>query len=194
MVNDFDNLEILLILLWKFTELLLFDNCWRAKKIWSASIVARLFSLQNYGWLLERYFFGLTETVLGEQYMASSWTPVIMSCASSRPGLRVIWLWKMLASRWKSLWEWSSFVPWLVPYASPDVSVPVPEWPWTTRFRGKSSRWNSAHELWLSVLLIFWDKFFVTLFWISSDIWVIWFSCDVAAIEFCANLLLECSS
>ena len=48
-VSDLGNLEILLILLWKFAEMLLFANCWRANKIRSASLVAGLFSLRNYG-------------------------------------------------------------------------------------------------------------------------------------------------
>ena len=39
-VSDFGNLEIVLILLGKFADLLLFANCWSASKIWSASIVA----------------------------------------------------------------------------------------------------------------------------------------------------------
>ena len=75
-VKDFGSLEILLMLFWKFAELLLFANCWRANKIWSASIAAGEFSLRNCGWLVERFFFCFPEDVLGEQYVTSSWTPV----------------------------------------------------------------------------------------------------------------------
>ena len=45
------------MLWWMFAELLLFTNCWRANKIWSASIVAGVFSLRNCCWLVERFFF-----------------------------------------------------------------------------------------------------------------------------------------
>ena len=57
----------LLILLWKFPALLLFASCWRANRIWSASIVAGVFSLRNYGWLVEQFFFCFPEDVQGEQ-------------------------------------------------------------------------------------------------------------------------------
>ena len=70
-VGDFGSLEILLMLFWKFTELLLFANCWRANKTWFASIVAGVFSLRNCGWLVERFFFCFPEDVLG----GSKWLP-----------------------------------------------------------------------------------------------------------------------
>ena len=66
-VSDFGNLEILLMLLSKFAELLLFANCWSANKIWSASFVVGVFSLRNCGWFVERFFFCFPEDVLGEQ-------------------------------------------------------------------------------------------------------------------------------
>ena len=50
-VSNFGNLEILLILLWKLAELLLFAKCWWPNKVWSASIVAGVLSLRNWGWL-----------------------------------------------------------------------------------------------------------------------------------------------
>ena len=70
-VSDFGNLEILLILLLKFAELFLFANCWRANTFWSPSIVARVFSLRNCGWLVERSFFCFPEDVLEEH----KWLP-----------------------------------------------------------------------------------------------------------------------
>ena len=73
-VRDFGNLEILLILLLKFEELLLFANCWRANKSWSASIVAGVFSLRNCCWLVEWFFFRFPKDVLWEQYVTSLWT------------------------------------------------------------------------------------------------------------------------
>ena len=45
-----------------------------------------------------------------------------------------------------------------------------------------------------SVLLNFWDNFFLTLPSISSKIWVIYYYCDLGTIEFCAKLHLWCSS
>ena len=72
-VNDFGNLEILLIILWKFAEMLMFANCWGANKIWSASIVAGVFSLQNWGWLVERVFFCFPEHVIGEHHIFTIW-------------------------------------------------------------------------------------------------------------------------
>ena len=56
-VSDFGILEILLMLLWKFAELLLFANCWRANNIWSTSIVAGVFLLRNCGWMTGRTVF-----------------------------------------------------------------------------------------------------------------------------------------
>ena len=49
-VAEFGNLEIRLMMLPIPAELVLLANCWRTTKIWSASIVARLFSLRNCGW------------------------------------------------------------------------------------------------------------------------------------------------
>ena len=76
-VSDCGSLEILLMLLWKFAELFLFANCRRANKIWSASIVAGVFSLRNCGWLVERFFFCFPEDILGEKYVTSSCIPVM---------------------------------------------------------------------------------------------------------------------
>ena len=55
------------------------------------------------------------------------------------PDFRIFWLPKMPASGWGSLWESSSFVPWFVLNAFWDISGVVPERPWTTGFKRKSS-------------------------------------------------------
>ena len=73
-------------LLRKIAELLLFANCWRANKNWSALIVAGVFSLRNCGWVVERFFFiCFLEVVLREQYVTSAWTPPTMSSPASGP-------------------------------------------------------------------------------------------------------------
>ena len=69
-----------------------------------------------------------------------------------------------------------------------------PEWPWFSGFKIKSSKRDSAPKMRPSVLLNSWDNFFVTLPSISLQCWVKYFSCDLRTIEFCAKLLLRCSS
>ena len=163
MVSDFGSLEILLMLLWKLAEFLLFANCLRAYKTFSASIVAGVFSLRDCGWLGERFVFCFPEDVLGEQYVTSSWFPVMsrrlpicsvapvtISWPSSGPEFCVIWMWQRPASGWGSFWESSSFVPWLVLNALREGSGVVPEWPWSSGFKRKSSRRASMR---FSVLL-----------------------------------------
>ena len=51
----------------------------------------------------------------------------LMSWHSSGPEFRVVWLSKMPASGWRSLWKSSSLVPWFVLNAFRDVSGAVPE-------------------------------------------------------------------
>ena len=97
----------------------------------------------------------------------SLWTPVAMSWRSSRPEVR------RPASGWGSLWESSSFVPWLIVNTFRDVSGVVPEWPWNSGFMRKSSSLASAPSIWFSVLLNSCDNFLVTLPPISSETWVI---------------------
>ena len=143
----------------KVCSIVIFANCWRANKTWSAFTVAGVISLRNFGWLLERFFFCFPEDVLGEQYVTSSWIPVTMSWPSSGPVFSVIWLWKMPASGWGSLWESSSFVRWLVLSAFRDVSRMVLEWPWSSGFIRKSSRRVSTPSMRFSVLLSCCDNF-----------------------------------
>ena len=63
----------------------------------------------------------------------------MVSCVSSRPEFFLIWLSEMLASELRSLWESSSFLPCLVPYALRDVCGANPEWPWNSGFTRKLS-------------------------------------------------------
>ena len=67
------------------------------------------------------------------------WT-ALMSWPTSGPEFCVVWLLKMAASGWGSIWESSSFLPWLVLNAFRDVSGAVPEWPWISGLMRKSSR------------------------------------------------------
>ena len=94
------------------------------------------------------------------------------SWPSSGPEFRVVWLWKMPASGQASLWESSSFVPWIAPNVFRDVFGAVPEWPWISGFMRKSSRRDNAPNMRFSVLLNSCDNFFLTLPSISSETWV----------------------
>ena len=62
-----------------------------------------------------------------------------MSRRSFWPEFCIVWLPKMPASGWGSLWESSSFVPWFVINAFRDISGVVPEWPWINVFMRKLS-------------------------------------------------------
>ena len=92
-----------------------------------------------------------------------------------------LWLWEILASGWGSLWESYAF-------------RAVPEWPWISGLRRKSSIRESAPKMLLSVLLNSWGNFFVTLPSISPETRLMESSCDLRAFEFCAKLLLGSSS
>ena len=50
-----------------------------------------------------------------------------LSWPSSGPDFRVVWLLKLPASGWESLWELSSYVPWFVLNSFRDVSGAIPE-------------------------------------------------------------------
>ena len=117
-----------------------------------------------------------------------------MSQQFSWPEFWILWLPKMPASGWGSLWESSSFVLWFVLDAFRDVSGVFPEWPWSSGLMRKSSNLANAPNIRFSVLLNSWDNFLVTLSSISSETWAIYSSCDLGAAEFWANLLLGCSS
>ena len=96
-----------------------------------------------------------------------------VSWPSSGPEFCVIWPWKRPASGRGSLWESSSFVPWLVFNAFRDGSGVVPECPGSSGFIRKSSSRASAPRMRFSVLLNSFDSLFVTLPSISSKTWVI---------------------
>ena len=166
-------LEIAWLICNKLTQLL-FANCWRAYKVWSASIVAGVFSLRNCSWLVNRSSsFCSPKDVLGEQHAISSLTPVTMSWPSSGPESCVIWLWKRPTSGWGSFWESSSFDPWLVLNALRDGSGVVPEWPCSSGFIRTPSRRANAPSMLFFVLLNSFDNLFVTLPSISSETSVI---------------------
>ena len=69
----------------------------------------------------------------------SLWTPVTMSRRSFWPEFRIVWLPKMPALGWGSLWESSSFVPWFVLNAFRDITGVVPDLPWISGFMRKLS-------------------------------------------------------
>ena len=54
------------------------------------------------------------------------------------PEFRIVWLPKMPASGWGSLWESSSFVPWFVLNAFRDITGVVPDLPWISGFMRES--------------------------------------------------------
>ena len=62
-----------------------------------------------------------------------------LSRLSFWPEFRIVWLPKMPASGWRSLWESSSFVPWFVLNAFRDITGVVPDLPWISGFMRKSS-------------------------------------------------------
>ena len=55
------------------------------------------------------------------------------------PEFPVVWLPKMPASGWGSLWESSIFVPWFLLNAFRDITGVVPDLPWISEFMRKSS-------------------------------------------------------
>ena len=77
----------------------------------------------------------------------------LQSWPSSGPELCVVWVWRMPASGWGSLWESSSFVRSFLPSAFRDVTGVVPEWRWISGFMRKSSGRDSALKMLFSVLL-----------------------------------------
>ena len=78
-VRDLGNFDILLTLLLKLAALLFVANCRRANRISSASIVARVLSLRNCGWLVEHTFFYFPDEVPGSsrESLLKSWHHVM---------------------------------------------------------------------------------------------------------------------
>ena len=107
-----------------------------------------------------------------------------------------VWLWETPASGWRSLWESSSFVPWFLRSVFRDVSGAIPEWPWISGFRRKSSRRDAAFrptELLGQILcystLNFFGNFSDIVFLWSENIWVL---CQVTPKMFLTILLVNC--
>ena len=111
-----------------------------------------------------------------------------MSWRSSRPELR------RAASGWGSLWESSSFAPWFILNTFRDASGVVPEWPWISGLMRKASSRPSAPSMRFSVLLNSCDNFFsdssLNFLWNLGYVVFLW----SGNFEFCAKLLLGCSS
>ena len=92
---------------------------------------------------------------------------------TSGPEFCVVWLRKRPASGWRSLWESSSFVPWLSTFVFRNVSGTVPECIRICWFRKNSSNLDRARKMRDFVRLSSWDSFLVTLLSISSETCVI---------------------
>ena len=103
----------------------------------------------------------------------------IVSWPSSGPAFCVVWLSKMHASGWWSLWELSSFVPWFSTFVLRNVPGTVPECVRICGFKRNSSNLHRAPKKRDSVLLNSWNSFLMTLPSISSETCVI-----------CSSLLL----
>ena len=104
------------------------------------------------------------------------WTLVIMSWPNSGREFCVVWLRKMPASGWRSLWESSSFVPWFSTFVFRNVPGTVPECVRICGFKRISYNLERAHKMRDSVLLNSWDSFLVSLPSISSETCVIYSS------------------
>ena len=86
LLRDLSNFKILLMLLLKSTEKLFVANCWGANSIWSASLVAGVFSQRNCGWLVESAFFCNPDEVPGSS--RGSFLQLLSPCDESLPALK----------------------------------------------------------------------------------------------------------
>ena len=111
-----------------------------------------------------------------QSFWATSPALGYLSRATSGPEFCVIWLRKMPASGWGSLWESSSFVPWFSTLVFRNVPQTVPECVCIWGFKRTSSNLDRAPKMRDSVLLNSWDSFLVTLPLISSENSVIYSS------------------
>ena len=121
------------------------------------------------------------------------WTN-LLSRATSGPEFCVIWLRKMPASGWGSLWELPSFVPWFSTFVFLGVPGTVPECVRICWFKRNSFNLDRAPKIWDSVRLNSWDSFLVTLPSISSETCVICSSLIVGTDVFRDWPFLGCSS
>ena len=151
MERDLRHFDILLMLLLKLAKLLLPATCWMANKIRSASIVARVFLLQNCAYLVERALYCFPEEIPGEQELIASWILVIMWQSSS--GFESV---RLLARQpgnstiaRGSLWERYSFCCGLFTSAFRDIPANVR----TCGFKRNSCNLERAPKMRDSVLL-----------------------------------------
>ena len=123
-------------------------------------------------------------------------TPVIVSWAS--PVSESIegrdWQTEGPTSGWGSLWESFSFVLWFTTFMFRKVPGTVPECVRTCWFKRNSSNLHRAPKMRDSVLLNFWDSFFLTLPSISSETCVIYPSLILGTDVFRDWPFLGCSS
>ena len=101
---------------------------------------------------------------------------LLLSRQSFGPKFCVVWLRKMPASGWGSLWESSSFVPWFSTFVFRNVPGTVPECVVICWFKRNSSNLDRAPKMRDSVRLNSWDSFLVTLPLICSETCVIYSS------------------
>ena len=116
-----------------------------------------------------------------------------LSCSTSGPEFCVIWLRKMPASGWGSLWESSSFVPWFITLVFRNVPGTVPECVRISWCKRNSSNLDRAPKMRDSVRLNSWDSFLVTLPSISSETCVIYSSLILGTVVFRDWPFLGCS-
>ena len=117
-----------------------------------------------------------------------------LSGPSSGPEFCVVWLRKMPASGWGSLWESSSFVPWFSTFVFRNVSGTVPECFRICGLKRNLSNLDRAAKMRDSVLLNSWDSFLVTLPSISSETCVLYSSLILGTDVFRDWPFLGCSS
>ena len=117
-----------------------------------------------------------------------------MSWPTSGPEFCVVWLRKIPASGWGSLWESSSFVPWFSTFVFRNVPATVRDCVRICGFKRNSSNLDRAHKMRDSVLLNSWDSFLVTLPSICSETCVIYSSLILGTDVFRDWPFLRCSS
>ena len=74
-----------------------------------------------------------------KEFFDMCYTAWLLSRRSFWPEFRIVWLPKMPASGWGSLWESSSFVPWFALNAFRDITGVVLDLPWISGFMRKLS-------------------------------------------------------
>ena len=113
-------------------------------------------------------FQGTISTISASNWWLYNMDFVYLSWPTFWPEFCVVWLRKMPASGWGSLWESSSFVPWFFTFVFWDVPGTVPEGVRICGFKRNSSNLDRAPKMRDSLLLNSWDSFLVNLLSISS--------------------------